>query len=73
MDGVKLNKDIIIYLSFIKNLQATKFQAGEVEFELEVNGGKETIRNAIASSGILQENYSQNAIEKNVLLYTLQI
>ena len=60
-------------LSFIKNLQATKFQAGEVEFELEVNGGKETIRNAIASSGILQENYSQNTTEKNVLLYTLQI
>ena len=60
-------------LSFIKSLQATKFQAGEVEFELTVNGGKESIKNAIASSGILQESYSQNSIDHNVLLYTLQM
>jgi len=60
-------------LSFIKSLQATKFQAGEVEFELVANGGKEFIKNAIASSGILQESYSKNSVDHNVLLYTLQM
>lgn len=61
-------------LSFIKNLHAAKFQAGEVEFELKITGNKETLRNAISNSNILQELNQQNMVEhnNNVLFYTFR-
>lgn len=58
-------------LPIINNLRATKFQPGEVEFEIIANGDRQAIKNAIASNNVLQENYNDKYFEGSMLVYTL--
>ncbi len=57
-------------LAVVNNLHATKFQPGEVEFEIVANGGKQAIQNSISTNNLLQENYNHQSAD-NTLLYTL--
>lgn len=72
-DYVKVEK-YLQNLAVTNNLHATKFQAGEVEFEIVAIGGKQAIKNAISTNNLLQENYSNKYPDDNTntLLYTLQ-
>ena len=67
-------------LSIINSIKATKFQAGEVEFEVTVKGDKQAIKKLIATKKFLKEienntSYSNENHEKanqgNKLFYTL--
>jgi hypothetical protein len=58
-------------LPIINNLRATKFQSGEVEFEIIANGDRQAIKNAIAGNNVLQENYNDKYFEGSMLVYTL--
>lgn len=61
-------------LSFIKTIHATKFEPGEVEFEVVANGGKESIKKAVAGNSMLSYVDYNNLSEDNlnVLSYRLQ-
>lgn len=60
-------------LSFIQTIQATKFEPGEVEFEVVANGGKDSIKKAVAGNSMLSNvDYNLPEDNLNVLSYRLQ-
>jgi len=59
-------------LAVVNTFQATKFQAGEVEFSIVATGGKQAIKNAVSTNKLLQEEHNNNH-DDNTLIYTLQL
>jgi hypothetical protein len=71
-DYVKIEK-YLQNLSVVNSFSATKFQPGEIEFEIIAVGGKQSIINALATNELLQEQPNTKNLNGNIIHYTLNI